>query len=736
MWKEKLLNQRSNIAYWSPLVLIVFLISLHTTSFAEITKEFGNDEFETQTTQEFYTDSMIVTSQSEDTFGENNSDHFGGEYDEIIPYKQVNGPEQGLEDSAETLDGRLGLITMSCLILILFCFMNRKEKIMINRFVSFNSIKGYLMIFMGVISLISVFTITSGLSDYSDVIADSDIDWDVDEGIWGSATVEFESPFDGQSITIYQEWDPSFMMLALFVFSMVALIGGIANISYLKEDLEIEDAPIWIKDSKTFSLVNKYSVASIWVILVISVIGSVAAPWQTINQEWEVVQTSEISTSEEINITKYSSEISWNMNPFYMQFDNDTALGNASFNGEETSSYDSYKEHSELSDSSKVMLDLRWPLICAIIIGIFMLMQRYIGKFSSAISGTNNGWILLVLASTLLIYSYGAIGNFEDEMSKKIDNDLQDLSPSWDNEVSHSEIPSSLSGSKLGSAFSSVTSVSPAPVQFQTDTTSSTILTTWSPAIGYYFAIIIPLAIFAILSVQYGPIVIDSINDYQSIKDFEFDSRSWVAKPTIIALVTLLITSSIGMGLGELIFDSKSSAPASSYKWDLDFEFSSTSNEVFELPMDDQDTIQSELDNKENGIPSRFEVWLFCDESETSLTNQQIDTISWTINPPEETDLFGEMRQGEFECSQQSFNWQRIFSWDANISFPNSEFAKTEDDYLEQFSIEGGGLGIWTAEFVANVNGGTTEFDSDSELKLSFLIESVGIGNITATNID
>lgn len=380
------------------------------------------------------------------------------------------------------------------------------------------------------------------------------------------------------------------------------------------------------------------------------------------------------------------------------------------------------------------MLDLRWPLICAIIIGMFMLMQRYIGKFSSAISGTNNGWIMLVLASTLLIYSYGAIGNFEDEMSQKIDNDLQDLSPSWDNEVFHSEIFASISGSKLGSAFSSSFTSTPGGVTF--DSTSSTILTTWSPAIGYYFAIIIPLAIFAILSVQYGPIVIDSINDYQSIKDFEFDSRSWVAKPTIIALVTLLITSSIGMGLGELIFDSKSSVPAGIYKWDLDFELSSTGDEEFELPMDDQDTIQSELDNKENGIPSSFEVWLSCDESETSLTNQQIDTISWTINPPEETDLFGEMRQGELECSQQAFDWQRVFTWDADINFPKSEFAETEEDYLDQFSVEGGGLGIWTAEFVANVNGGTTEFDSDSELKLSFMIESVGIGNITATNID
>ncbi|NCF96925.1 MAG: hypothetical protein GWP21_03295 [Euryarchaeota archaeon] len=734
MWKEKLLGQRSNFAYWSPLVLIIFLISLHTTSFAVITNEFSNDDFEIQTTPEFYTDSVIVTRQSEDSFGENNSDYFGGEYSESDSYKQLDGPEEALEDSAETLDGRLGLITMSCFILVLFCFMNRKEKISINKFVSFNSIKGYLMLFIGIISLISVFTITSGLSDYSDEIADSDIDWDVAEGIWGSATVEFESPFDGQSITVYQEWDPSFMMLALFVFSMIALIGGIANTSYLKEDLDIEDAPIWIKDSKIFSLANSHSVTALWIVLVVAIIGSVTTPWQTINQEWEVEHTSE-SFSGEINVTTHSSEISWNLNPFYIQFDNDTALSNASFEGEETSSYDSYEDHSELSDSSVVMLELRWPLICAIIIGIFMLMQRYVGKFSSAISGTNNGWILLILTSVLLIYSYGAVGSFEDEMSQKIDNDLQDLSPSWDYDVFNSEISSSISGSKLGSAFSSGSTVTPGGGTF--DSTSSRILTTWSPAIGYYFAIIIPFAIFAILSVQYGPIVIDSINDYQSIKKFEieFDSKSWVARPTIIALVTLLITSSIGMGLGELMFDSKSSAPASIYKWDLDFEFSSTNDERFEIPMDDQDIIQSELNNKENGIPSSFVVWLACDESETSLTNQQIDTISWTINPPEETDLFGEMRQGELECSQQAFDWQRVFTWDADINFPKSEFAETEEDYLGQFTVEGGGLGIWTAEFVANVNGGTTEFDSDSELKLSFMIESVGIGNITAENI-
>jgi hypothetical protein len=730
MWKEKLLSQRSNIAYWSPLVLIIFLISLHTTPFAEITQEFTNDDSEIQTTQEFYTDSVIVTSQSEDSFGENNSDYFGGEYSESYSYKQVNI----LGESAETLDGRLGLITMSCFILVLFCFMNRKEKISIHRFVSFNSIKGYLMLFIGIISLISVFTITSGLSDYSDEIADSELDWDVDEGIWGSATVEFESPFDGQSITVYQEWGPDFMMLALFVFSMIALIGCIANISYLKDDLEVEDAPIWIKDSKTFSLVNKYSVASIWMILVISIIGSVVAPWQTINQEWEVERKSEFSSSEDVDITKYSSENSWNMNPFYIQFDNDTALGNASFEGEETSSFDSYKTHSELEDTSEVMLELRWPLICAIIIGIFMLMQRYVGKFSSTISGTNNGWILLILTSILLIFSYGAIGNFEDEMSKKIDNDLQDLSPSWDYDVSHSEIPSSLSGSKLGSAFSEKTTETPGEVELVS--TSSTILTTWSPAIGYYFAIIIPLAIFAILSVQYGPIVIDSINDYQSIKDFEFDSRSWVAKPTIIALVTLLITSSIGMGLGELMFDSKSSVPAGIYKWDLDFETSIIGDSEFERPMDDEETFKIELDTELIGIPIDFTVLLTCDESQTSLTNEQPDSISWKLNPPEETDLFGEISQGEFECLEGVSSWEQAFEWNAIINFPKSEFAETEEDYLGQFSVEGGGQGVWSVEFVANVNGGTTEFDTDSELQLYYSITSQGIGNITVQNFD
>ena len=734
MWKDKLLSQRANIAYWSPLVLIAFLITLHTTAFAGITKEFSIDDSEIQTTQEFYTDSMIVTSQSEDTFGENNSDLFGGEYDESVSYKQIDGPERSLEDSAETLDGRLGLITMSCFILVLFCFMNRKEKISMNKFVSFNSIKGYLMLFIGVISLISVFTITSGLSDYSDEIADSDLDWDVDEGIWGSATAEFVSPFDGESITIYQEWGPGFMMLALFVISMIALIGGIANISYLKEDLEIEDAPILIKDSKTFSLANSHSTTALWIILIVAIIGSLAAPWQTINQEWEVERTSESSTSGEINVTTHSSEISWNLNPFYIQFDNDTALSNASFEGEETSSYDSYKEHSELSDSSVVMLELRWPLICAIIIGIFMLMQRYVGKFSSTISGTNNGWILLILTSILLIYSYGAIGNFEDEMSKKIDNDLQDLSPSWNYDVFNSEISSSISGSKLGSAFSSSNTVTPGDVTF--DSATSRILTTWSPAIGYYFAIIIPFAIFAILSAQYGPIVIDSINDYQSIKEFEFDSKSWVAKPTIIALVTLLITSSIGMGLGELMFDSKSSAPASIYKWDLDFETSTIGDSEFERPMEDQETFQIELDTELIGIPTNFIVFLTCDESQTSLTNEQPDSISWKLNPPEETDLFGEMSQGEFECLEGVSGWEQAFEWNAIINFPESEFAETEEDYLDQFSVEGGGQGVWTVEFVANVNGGTTEFDTDSELQLYYSITSQGIGNITVLNFD
>ena len=66
-----------------------------------------------------------------------------------------------------------------------------------------------------------------------------------------------------------------------------------------------------------------------------------------------------------------------------------------------------------------------------------------------------------------------------------------------------------------------------------------------------------------------------------------------------------------------------------------------------------------------------------------------------------------------------------------------NEFAETEEDYLDQFSVEGGGNGVWTVEFVANVNGGTTLIgDTDSELRLYYEIFSQGIGNITVDSIN
>jgi maltodextrin utilization protein YvdJ len=105
MWKEKLLGQRSNFAYWSPLVLIIFLITLHTTAFAGVMFSNSSSEMdnEIKSRSEYYTDTIIETKQSGETFGENNSSHFGGEYSQSYSYKQLAGP--AFAETADTLDG-------------------------------------------------------------------------------------------------------------------------------------------------------------------------------------------------------------------------------------------------------------------------------------------------------------------------------------------------------------------------------------------------------------------------------------------------------------------------------------------------------------------------------------------------------------------------------------------------------------------------------------------------------
>ena len=744
MVPDWLLSQRARFATWTPILMLLLLIPLSQTSFAEI--EYSNERIENgnETTQSgyvetYYSEYFISESPSEDLGFENSGDYFGGEVTVKNSYENVDGPQKQLKSAANELGGEINTITIITISLTIFCLVNQREKFEFNKYLNYQSVKGLLLLGISIYLIFAFFSITSGLSDYSDSVKrESKIFGEnstVEEGIWGSSEIVFEIP-GFSTIESKQNWSPDLMLLLLIPCIIISLIGSIANFSYLKSDLTIEDYDPYFGYENNITVALAYTpIILVW-ILIISVIASIIMPWHSIEQTWEIEKTEEEFNWDEfqwetMNSTHHTADFSWSLNPFYVNFNNDTSLNSyENFDGEEESSINSFSDHPEFSNSAGPILELRWPMICIFILGVFFIAYRYVEKISDYISGDNNGWTILVMIAILLIYSFGGIGNYDENFSDEIGNDISKLSPSVNLYSLDSPNHSSIAGSVF--SFNSVTTdFSFTPSAGSQDSVNYFVLTEWNPSIGYHFAQLVPLMIICLLSVMLFPELIRQINNYDNGFTFEFDRNVWIGRPTIFALCGILLVSILGTGLGELVIDSKSAAPESVKKWKLEYNRTGFEDGGFVTMAHDEEII-IEIDPGEIGVLDSVQIFGYCEEGSTAPTQEYSDRIFWELKPPSSiniSEMYGD-NEGEVECiTGQYFStgWYNLFEI-------NSNYASSEEEFLNGVSYKDP-TGPWILKITAQTAGGFTEFDSDPDLDFSHQVSIYGRDNLIGIEI-
>ena len=742
MMPDWLLSQRARFATWTPILMLLLLIPLSITPFAEIERssrftEAGEDDSDWGLIVENYYPEYITTELTSDDYAsDNNSHYFGGEVEEKRSYEYIEPPLLEMKTTSADLENEIGVISTLTIILIVFCLVNQKERLQLNKYLNYESFKGLILLGISLYCIFAFFSITSGLSDFSeDVNRDYKMffgeNTSVDEGIWGSAEYEFE--FQGLgSIESKEEWGPDFMFLVLIPCIFFSLIGSLANFSYLKNDLDINDEDPYFGFESHLSKPLNYVTLVLSCLLILSVIGSMIMPWHSIDQTWELEKRDQEYRFDEngwvtTDSTSHTAEFSWNLNPFYLDFNNDTSLDTYdNFDGEKTSSFDSYSEHPELSQSSKPVLELRWPIICIAIVGLFFLANRYIEKFGNYVAGENKSWTILILISLMLLYSLGGIGSYDEQISKEIDEDISSLSPSIELYPLNISSDSSSSGSILSTYNTVEYNYSFTPSGWFQESTEYIVLTEWSPSSGYYFAQVVPIVIISLLAMMLGPELFRQLNNYEAGFEVEFDRNSWAARPTILAVCGILLTSILGTGLGELVVDSKSAAPKAVKMWILDWD-NSDLLDGGQYTMSHNMEILFEYNPEDLGYLSRVRIDCFCEEGSSPPTLDAIDRIIWELTPPDgiNRSSLGEL-SGEIDCDNEY-----ISVWWNNQFNVKSSYAANEEEFLEGLIFDEI-TGPWVLWVKAETNGGLSEFDSDEDLSFTYDIDFVGRSNFSA----
>jgi hypothetical protein len=704
-WKDSILSQRNRVAFWAPFIAIILLVGIEISPFAQGTSsESGNEDSDEDWFMEwgFHDDHSVMEVSSEDRFGQEYEDLFDGETEFISPYDQTPEDDDELAILANDMNEDLSLWFLLLIIIFVFIIVSLIEDLRINKFADGRIIRGAGLGFIALMALLLLLAIPSAVEE-SFEFAEDDFD-DYEGGFWGEASTKMD---EGEFEVIAQaSWGPAIGFWLLIPFSIICLLGSIANLSYLKEDLEIEDEPVWFKSDSPPEFISKklphlggYLVTATILLAMIAVV----SPWYQIGQTWE----GETSVFGENETTNSTHEISWALSPFYVGFSNDTGIELGS-EGETSFSIDSYSTHHGLENMAPLILSLRWPMICVGLIGFFYLAKKLSTKLDDNMGGTPNGWTVLILIGMIVALQFGT-GEFEKEIERVAEDDLDDISPSWLVETYNPYAEDTTYGQaySVGTIFE------------ENHTTFFAIENTWSMGIGFYAAGAFLWLGLSAMAISFAPQAFKSLNEGDSVFEGRFDKEVWSGRPAIAGMIAILLTASLGAGMGELVIDSESGAPQGLYEWDVNY----TRNDGYvtdSAVMSDGESKTWEIDSSEmaKGNATDFVLYISCDEGSQGAVSDNEDSMSWTLTPPAQTDASESTLSGQFGCGGSEMGYSQFY---ATFSVPeDGTFGETKQEVLSQISWDNMADGIWTLKVIAEVNDGSLPLSNDPDLNMDF----------------
>ena len=726
---EKLLSQRDRFIHWAPIVALILIVTIEFAPFYQVEDNVTDKDLtDEQMTIEydFYDEYRIVQSSTEDYTGWNFSkDFFGGSIESI---NEINDPgeEEYLSQMMADLNSELSVWLTISLILTLLIIVGTKQKIHINKYFNHATINGTLLGFISITSVLFIFSAIGYGSDFSDNAYGDEDDGDAEEfeyndGFWGELYIENENS-DGESSINHTTWGPHIGFLLLIFLFIVTLIGSISCFVTLFEQFETPQAPIWFTTDDTPDKISKgiEKLPSILIsATVILVMISIFTPWYQIGQTWEGFEGGFGNDAE----NRTTHEFGWTLSPFMVIFDNQSGLDER-VTGEKSTSYNSYSDHPELESISDPMLELRWPLICVLILCIITISKRMSTRISDAIEGEEKCWNTILLAAVVISMSL-ANSSFEDGIFRKAEDDLYDLSPSYYAKPTFVQAKDTNFGQNYTSVFDG---------DFFTGDNFKIywIEITWGNSIGAKIAQLSTIIGMFAIALIWAPFTIKHINETRLPKFNQEQLELWKGRPAVGVMISVLLLTSLGGGVGELIASSESSAPGSIRQWYLNWD-ETENNSVGSATMSDGEVITIEFDTRDFDLGNTTYVFFYmsCYEGEQQSQLDTLDSVTWEITAPEGVDDSGMQTQGELVCDTSTGSDDS--GWFGEWEFPEGEiFAQSEEEVLELFKWISLGDGVWTLTLTADIGEDNSPIDQDDGCNSVWEIRAFGMDGLRA----
>ena len=722
---ERILSQRDRFILWTPILALLLVLAMEFSPFYQV--EF----YETDTdlsdgertiTSDFYDEYQHVHASSEDYIGLNqSSEYFEGSMQNV---NEITDPddEDYLGLMMVDVDSKLSTWLTISLILVLLIVVGTKEKIDFNKYVNHETINGASLAFISITSLFLIFSIIGYGSDFSDEefgdIDDGDSnEFEYNDGFWGGIYLEYESS-EGDVIKNEATWGPHIGFLFIILLFTITLIGSVFSFITLFEQFDVEQQPEWIFSNETSDKIAKglEKLPSIMIAAtVILAICSVFTPWYQIEQTWEGSHGSEENRT--------THEFAWTLSPFIVVFDNQSGLDDK-VAGEKSTSYDSYSEHPELENIAEPLLELKWPLICIFILCMFTVTKRMSSRITEAIEGEGKCWNTLFIAAIVISISL-TNSAFEDGIFRKAEDDLDDISASYYTKPMFD----GARDTNFGQQYTVVTNGS---WWLGEDLSIYEVEITWANSIGAKFAQLSELIGLFAIALIWAPFTIRHINQTKFPKLGQEQLELWKGRPAIGVMISVLLITSLGGGVGELIASSESSAPKSIHKWNIDWE-NTNGNIDGSATMSDGESIEIKIDTSEFelGNVTFVGAYIVCAEGDQQSQFDTLDSLTWELTAPEGVNTSAS--SGTITCSNQNPGDDYAY-WQGDWEFPSGEiYAQSSEEVLEMIKWISLGDGVWTLTLTASIGEDFSPIQDDDSCQPSWDIQLGGIDGVMAT---
>ena len=235
------------------------------------------------------------------------------------------------------------------------------------------------------------------------------------------------------------------------------------------------------------------------------------------------------------------------------------------------------------------------------------------------------------------------------------------------------------------------------------------------------------------IALVWTPFIIRHVNRAETPKFSKDDFEQWKGRPAIGMMVAVILITSLGGGVGELVASSKSSAPEGLSKWYITYE-NTGGNVQSSATMSDGESIDIIIDTSEFdlGNTTLLGIDIICREGEEQSQFNSLDSVSWNLDAPDDVNMSGYTTSGDVSCSNENPGQDYAY-WFGEWEYPQEDiYAQSAEEALDLFRWIRLGDGLWTLTLTASIGEDLSPIQDDDSCEVIWDIQLGGIDGVVA----